>query len=918
MDAGSGLIGRDAELAALEAFLRDPNAWPMSLVLEGEPGIGKTTLWLEGVRRAEARGFRVLRASPAAPDQQLSFVGLGDLLHGVLEGVLPRLPGPQRRAIGIALLLDEPGDDPPDRRAISVAFSNALRILADKGPLLIAVDDVQWLDASSRVAIEYAARRLRDQRVALLLAQRSGPESGLPLALDGAIRVTEVRIGPLSLGALHALLREELDLSLRRPALRRIHEISGGNPFYALELGRSVSGDELPPPRSLAVLVRDRVARLAADTLDVLVVAAALSDPRIPLLERASAGPRTWTLLQPAVAAGVVEVTGERVRFTHPLLAWGVYAQADPASRRALHARLAELTPGLEERARNRALATEAPDRNAAAMLEEAAGQSRARGAPEAAAELAAHARRLTPASDTDAARRRSLLAAECYWAAGDYDRGRAILEQLIALPSSGAPRAEALLRLATSPKNLEESRRLCERALEEAADDLPLRSRILRFLALLSYQLGELDRSLEHASAAVVSARLVDETLGAVAAEAIRDWLAGVSGEPFDLATLRRAAEIASASTHHGDAFFLGHMYVLALTYSDLLPEAIREAEVVLSRASDSGYYGRANLLVDLAQASYRAGEWQQAKRATDEAVELLSEYGVERIAADALLQKVLVDVSLGQLESARRDADRVQRGAADAGDVLRSIGHRLVLGFLELSLGDNEAAARELDAALTLRRRTGIRNPAVYPVPPLAVQAYVACGALDSAEVTTRELEKIADTLTSPRAIVYARRCRGLVLAARGDLDGARTALGEALTQHSRLPGPFERGLTLLALGQTERRAKRKRAARETLEAALGIFEQLPAPLWAAKARAELARIGGRVAHTELTATEREVAALVARGLSNREVAAALVVSERAVEANLTRIYEKLGIRSRTALARRVASEEVHRPAT
>ena len=284
------IIGRDEELATLRTFLRGTT--PGALVLTGEPGVGKTTMWRAGVEAAKEMSVRVLEASPAEAEARMSFAALDDLLSGVIEETLPALPPPQRHALEVALLLTETGETPPDERAVAAAFLNALRLLSASKPTLIAIDDIQWLDVSSASVLGYALRRLRDEPVAMLLAQRtdeaSAPPAELARALEGG-NTSSLPLGPLTLGALHRLLRDRLELVLARPALRRIHELSGGNPFYALEIARALElqaprtslGRNLPVPRSLGELLEVRVAVLPPETQRALLVAASLSEPRL-------------------------------------------------------------------------------------------------------------------------------------------------------------------------------------------------------------------------------------------------------------------------------------------------------------------------------------------------------------------------------------------------------------------------------------------------------------------------------------------------------------------------------------------------------------------------------------------------------------------------------------------------------------
>jgi DNA-binding CsgD family transcriptional regulator len=231
-------------------------------------------------------------------------------------------------------------------------------------------------------------------------------------------------------------------------------------------------------------------------------------------------------------------------------------------------------------------------------------------------------------------------------------------------------------------------------------------------------------------------------------------------------------------------------------------------------------------------------------------------------------------------------------------------------VLGFLELSVGDPAAADRILRPLAARLASFGWREPSVYGELPNAIEALVELGELGEARRLLAELQDRLTRIESPWGEASAGRSEGLILAADGDLAPAVAALERALTVHDRLPQPFDRGRTLLALGAVQRRTKKRGAARQTLQQALAVFEELGAVLWAEKARSELARVGGRKpAGDELTPTERRIAELVARGRTNKEVAAQLFVTPRTVEGHLTRIYEKLGVRSRAELAHRLS---------
>ena len=438
MDAG--VIGRDEELAHARTFLGGLGAGPRALVLEGEAGIGKTAVWLAVLEEAAARGCRVLRCAGEESEARLSFVGLSDLIGETADEFLPALPAPQREALEVALLRKVSTGRGPEPRAVAMALRSLLVEAAQERPVVVAVDDVQWLDAATVHALAFVARRLDGRPVGVLATVRVPLRSSDALGLERALgrSFARVRLGPLSLGALGVMLERRLGHRYRRPVLVRIERVTGGNPLFALEMARALGpvpepGGEVPVPASLREAVAARVASLPPAARESLVVVAALSHAAVDVVVQGSSAAG----LDAADRAGLLHIDRGRVAFTHPLYGAAVYAAAASAQRRGVHARLAELVTDPEERARHLALATAGADEEVAASLEDAAAHARTRGAWDAAGDLLEQARRLT--DDAGEARRRGVRAAEHHIHAGDRSRARALLQEIVRSGMGGA-----------------------------------------------------------------------------------------------------------------------------------------------------------------------------------------------------------------------------------------------------------------------------------------------------------------------------------------------------------------------------------------------------------------------------------------------------------------------------------------------
>jgi ATP/maltotriose-dependent transcriptional regulator MalT len=898
--AGS-LVGRERELAQVQRFLERTATGPAALVLEGEPGIGKTTLWRAGIDAVLEQGRVVCRARPAEAERDLSFSVLGDLLAPVLDR-LEALSPPRRRALQVALLLDADEQAAPDARAVGLGMLDLLRLLAEERPLVVALDDTQWLDPPSRKTLAYALRRLEHEPVALLSACRPGAE-----ALGEPERVV---VGPLSLGALHELLRNRAS-AMTRPTLVRIHETSGGNPFFALELARALEGrelrpgDPLPVPATLADLTASRFQRLDPEVREVLLYVAALARPTLEVVT-AAVGERAGPALEAAAAAGLVETDGSRLLFAHPLLASVHYSSASPDERVRVHRRLADVVTDAEERGRHLGAAATAPDEEVAAALDAAATAARERGASGPAAELSELAAGFTPPGADETRTRRWLAAADAHFLAGDNTRALGILERLVEELPRGGLRSDALLRLAEYHDVYPVTFELAERALAEAEGDAS-RSAAAESLMAMQWLVWRADlvRALEHHRRGMPFAEQVGDPVRLALNIAHASHLESLTGR-ITPGLLERALALEQQT---GPLLDYGPKFVFALRsmYLDRLDEARELLLQVASAASDQGDEPRrAYVVFHLSELENRAGNYETAALHADEAIELGRELGVDSTLAGSLYAGALAAAYRGRLQEARTLAEE---GLELSSGGVFMIQNASVLGFLELSIGDVAAAAERLRPLPPLLEQMGYGDPSVNRVLPNAIDALVQLGELDEARPLVDRLEEQGRRLDSPYGLSTGDRCRGLLLAAEGDLDGAERAFAQALAHHERMPGPFERARTLLALGSARRRAWRKRAAHEALAQAAEIFEALGAPLWAEQARKEVARIGGRAvaASDELSETERQIAELVAQGRSNKEVAAALSLSPKTVEWNLSKVYAKLGVRSRTELASR-----------
>lgn len=905
------VVGRASELDALAGFVRRLEAGPAALVLTAPAGMGKTTLWRHGIELARAEGHAVLEASPGAAEGRLSYAGLSDLFADVDPALADRLPRVQRDALDVALLRAAPDVGPAGFRAVATAALTLLRELAQVSPVVVAVDDAAWLDAPTAAVLTFALRRTGSTRVGVLATVRRDLDGSRPPAFvdDVATGDAMLSLDPLSVAAIHAIVQRELGHTLPRPTAVRVTAAAGGNPFFAVEIARELLrlGDTqprsaLPVPGELQTLVRRRLGRLPARTRDALLLASCLSAPRTSLVSEEA--------LAPAEAAGVVRIGGDgRIAFDHPLLAAAVYDSAASGRRRGAHRELAGLVEDPEERALHLALAAPGPDDEVARQLEAGADRARARGAPEAAAELGELAVRLTPASDRGAQLERLCAAAAFQFDAGDLPRAEALLEQALAGAPAGDARARVLQRLGqlhARRSGFAEALELAGRALGEAGPDPAFRAELELDLAYDSASAGDYPGAAGHTHAAVELAEQAgNDVLTAIAlgARTITNFMLGRGLAQDDLdRALAFEGPLRTAPFPVRPSYVSG---ILQL-WSGRPREALATLDALRVEAIEQGGESELpQLYVYLVWAAIWHGDLGRAASYVRDAAEIAALLDDPFALSMSLAAAALLHAHQG-------DAKRARAEATEAAGLFEQLGYRAgaiwppwALGLLGLAVDDPAA----VDAALggiSMFFASIPCDPVLCVFMPDQIEALVALDRADEAAALLEAFETRARAVEREWALAAAARCRSLIRSSRGELDGALEALEEAVARHATLGLPFERARTLLELGRLRRRRKEKRLARAAFEEAATAFRALDLPVWAAKVDAELARVTTRQAPQGLSATEREIAELAAAGLTNRAIAERAFVSVHTVEANLSRAYRKLGIASRAQLAR------------
>lgn len=879
-----------------------------ALLVRGEPGIGKTAL-LESAR-SRARGMNVLSVRGVESERELPFAALAELLDPLLDR-LATIPAPQARALRAAFALDTDGRS--ERFAVFSATLSLLAAGAEERPTLVLVDDAHWLDDASADALAFVTRRIEAEGLVVLLTARPD-EVG---RFEG--QVPELVLEGLGVDSADELLTNR-GHHLSPELVRRLVNATGGNPLALLEAAEldfaDAPGDPMMPPGgSVERAFRRRVALLPEPTRRALALVAAG--------ERESAATLAGALkrldlslvdLEPAEAAGVVQFTDDEIAFTHPLTRAAAYNAVPAAVQREVHRALAsELTepPAGYRRAWHLAAAALGPDAEAAEELEAAGHVARSRGGLAEAGSAFERAAALV----ADRSRKLRLLreAAVDYQAAGKLDRSLQLLDEALPLaaddPTARADlqhlRGRALMWVGSPAETL--TLWLDEAGRVEEID--PDRAALMYAEAgILTTMTGDVRDIVETCERAVALARRRGGAAELAATAVLSNGLI-LQGKARRALPLLEQCRVAFEMA---DPLATSVVLVQPIAHGGTWLEQYDEARHVLDRVIGAARAASAGGLLSfplacLSELQFRTGEWAAAYANAAESVRLAEELGQANELCFSLVNLAAVEAAQGREVECREHVARARAGATalSTGSIFVYCGW--VLGLLELGLGDLEAAVAGLTELAELVDRYALAEPGVVWWRGDFVEALIRSGRIEDAERELARLEREARTTGRRWAHAVAARCRGL-LAPSDDVDAVFAA---ALRHHGSLAAPFERARTELCLGERQRRARRRQAARETLRPALETFERLGAEPWADRTRAELRACGERRTGTarrseSLTAQELQVALLVAEGASNRDAAAALFVSPKTIEFHLSNVYRKLGVASRTQLVR------------
>jgi DNA-binding CsgD family transcriptional regulator len=916
-------VGRDEELGRVLALLEAARGGVAGvLVVEGEAGIGKTTLL--GAAEELADGFACLRARGVESEAALGHAALLELLTPVRDR-LADLPAAQAEALVAALGWGPARAGPPEDRAagdrylVAAATLSLLAAAAERSPMLVLVDDLHWVDRESAAALLFAARRLRRDAVAFVFAARTGPGAAAPL--EGLPVLALAGLAPSQAAGL-------LPERLTDPVAARLVERTRGNPLALTE----VAGRLTPAQRLGAAPLPDLLP--VGDRLELVYepLLTGLSAPAWRAIVLCAAGPEGATaavvgaLRQDGVDAGAaVDEAEERrvlvrdgggLRFRHPLLRAAAWRLATPAQRRAAHLALAGALPGEAARAARTwhlAEAVDGPDDGLAGELVAVAEEDRDRRGFAAAAAALERAALLT--TDPAEAAERLAAAVGDAFLAGDVERTRTLAARVLDGPAGRAARAQVLFTLGV----LEQYAGSVPRAADllAAAAGLADGAQLVWALAELGntrFRLNDLSGVAEVADRLAEAADPRDPGQRALA-EFVRGVVLTVGGDPAaGRPLLADVLELLRLPALRDDPRYLINLALAAGFLGDLRG-LVAPFERRLAVARERGALGVLVPGLALMAAGHAwIGDHAGAFADAGEAAELGEQLGYATDAAVAVEMLAWQSAARGLHDDARQALARARALTDRAGTTSVAAHQAITAAFCALCRGDLTEVATLLEARIAADGGVGAMGEPLGVAPDL-VEAYVGLGrTADAAALAGRYAEVTAPSPSPPTAALVAR-CQGLTAAKE---EAAVEGFQAALAAHAQAPDAFEAARTRLLYGARLRRAGRRIAAREQLRAALDAFTAMDLTAWAQRAADELAATGATarprrpLASEPLTSQETRVALLVARGLPNREIAAALFLSPKTVEHHLASVFRKRGFRSRTEVAAAFATAD------
>ncbi|MBU2669323.1 LuxR family transcriptional regulator [Actinoplanes bogorensis] len=903
----STLRGRGELLAVIESRLGAGGG----IALHGPAGIGRTAL-LEAVAcTAEARGELVVRLRPVRSERLIPYAGISDLIAQLPSPPRDALPPAQRAALAaLRQGLAPRGGTPATARRLVLPM--LLAQCARRRPVLLVLDDCQWLDAESAELIAFAMRRRPGPRIRVIAAERRPDAVGRRRATRLCpAPAAEIAVPPLEADDLTEIL-EIKGLPCRTAS--RLHEASAGNPFLALTLGAALAPTDAwrptPLPEAARAMLRERLAALPAEALRTLLVAALATEPTVTVLRRAGREDAAQHL-RVAAEAGVVAVHGESVRFTPPLLATVIADDSSADDRTEAHTALAAGAVDPVQALRHRAMRSSVPDSSIARALAEAAGRASGR----AAAELYLLAADRCP--HTHAARRIDWLvaAARSALAGGAAALAGRAAEAVLAADAPPGHRVSArLVLIDLAGQGLAEMGEMFAAALAEAGDDPALGAPVLLRLTWASLITGDPDRAADEAARTALAARRAGDPTTEAMALSVLAQIERLRGEPGWADTLTQAlvlpANPAPDWLHYGPRYVAARFAMM----DDRLDEA-RAALLALLVVAEKDRIGeaRVEVLRSLSEVATRAGRCREALSYAHRAVRAAQRAGLSP--GPTWFTAATAELAGGSLAAAAGFARRGVRASEQEGDILYLRRNLHALGQAELRAGETRAGVAALRRLRELDASSGGTDPMIVRWHADLAGGLAALGEHAEAVATLAAARAAAERLgDNPGLAGYLDRAAAVVLSESGQADSAVLLSASAAQHFEQLHQPIEQAHALLVQGSAERRRRRYAAARLAIGAALAIFLAADAKPWAEQTERALA--GTSAAGTPidlglglgLTSTELRIAQLVRDGASNREIAGRLYLSVKTVEATLTRIYRKLGVRSRTQLSSRL----------